>query len=59
MQDNFPDKERFSLEGLEGVIPALQAVIEQSAKNGVEHFVIGSENRGRTTILENILDFSP
>ncbi len=45
----------FSLEGLESLIPALDAVIEKGAELGDEEFVIGMAHRGRLNVLANIL----
>ena len=46
---------RFSLEGSESVIPALEAVIAQAAEHGVEEMVIGMAHRGRLNVLTSIM----
>jgi 2-oxoglutarate dehydrogenase E1 component len=51
----FPGQKRFSLEGAEGLIPAMDAIMEQAAKLGTEEFVIGMPHRGRLNVLANIL----
>ncbi len=51
----FLGQKRFSLEGAESVIPALDSVIEKGADLGIEEFVIGMAHRGRLNILANIL----
>jgi 2-oxoglutarate dehydrogenase E1 component len=48
-------KKRFSLEGGEGLIPALDWLIEESGARGVEEVVVGMAHRGRLNILANIL----
>lgn len=48
-------QKRFSLEGGENTIPALDAAIEKSAAFGVQHVVIGMAHRGRLNVLANIL----
>ena len=45
---------RFSLEGCEAAIPALDALIEAAAEKGVEQFVMGMAHRGRLNVLANI-----
>ncbi len=48
-------QKRFSLEGGESTIPALDAVINKGAELGVKEFVIGMAHRGRLNVLANIL----
>ena len=48
-------QKRFSLEGGESTIPALDAVINASANFGVEEVVIGMAHRGRLNVLANIM----
>ncbi len=47
-------QKRFSLEGCESAIPALDALIEGAADRGVEQFVMGMAHRGRLNVLANI-----
>ena len=51
----FVGQKRFSLEGGESLIPALDAVIEKGAELGAKEFVIGMSHRGRLNVLTNIL----
>ncbi|MEI6142217.1 MAG: 2-oxoglutarate dehydrogenase E1 component [Mariniphaga sp.] len=51
----FVGAKRFSLEGTEGLIPALNAIIEYGATVGLEEYVIGISHRGRLNVLANIL----
>lgn len=48
-------QKRFSLEGLEATIPALDALITAAAEKGVEDVVIGMAHRGRLNVLANIM----
>jgi len=49
-------QKRFSLEGLEALIPALDAVIQYGSGLGVDEFVIGMAHRGRLNVLANIFN---
>ena len=48
-------QKRFSLEGGETTIAALDAIINSSAEKGVQEVVIGMAHRGRLNVLANIL----
>ncbi|MDP2089524.1 MAG: 2-oxoglutarate dehydrogenase E1 component [Flavobacteriaceae bacterium] len=56
LHTKFVGQKRFSLEGAEAIIPALDAVCEKGADMGAEDFVIGMAHRGRLNILVNILN---
>jgi 2-oxoglutarate dehydrogenase E1 component len=48
-------QKRFSLEGGESLIPALDAIVNKAAENDVKEVVIGMAHRGRLNVLANIL----
>ncbi|HRA73760.1 MAG TPA: 2-oxoglutarate dehydrogenase E1 component, partial [Flavobacterium sp.] len=54
LHTKYVGQKRFSLEGGESIIPAIDALIEQAAEKGVEHFVMGMAHRGRLNVLANI-----
>lgn len=54
LQTKYVGKKRFSLEGLESLIPALDAVIRQAALLGAKEFILGMAHRGRLNVLVNI-----
>lgn len=51
----FVGQKRFSLEGAEALIPALDSIIEKGAELGIKEFIIGMAHRGRLNVLTNIL----
>ena len=55
LHTKFTGQKRFSLEGAESTIPALDAIIEIGAELGIKEFVIGMAHRGRLNVLANIL----
>lgn len=54
LHTKYVGQKRFSLEGNESLIPALDALIEQAASYGVKEFVMGMAHRGRLSTLTNI-----
>ena len=54
LHTKFVGQKRFSLEGGESLIPALQSLIETAAEKGVQEFVMGMAHRGRLSTLNAI-----
>jgi 2-oxoglutarate dehydrogenase E1 component len=55
LQKKFVGQKRFSLEGGESLIPALDAIIEYGTEYGVSEVVLGMAHRGRLSTLAHIL----
>ncbi|OFZ65168.1 MAG: 2-oxoglutarate dehydrogenase E1 component [Bacteroidetes bacterium RIFCSPHIGHO2_02_FULL_44_7] len=55
----FVGQKRFSVEGLEVLVPALDALVQKGAEKGVEQFVVGMAHRGRLNTLTNIFEKRP
>ena len=52
----FLGQKRFSLEGGEALMPALDAIIELAPALGIKEFVLGMAHRGRLNVLCNTLN---
>lgn len=55
LHTKYVGQKRFSLEGGENLIPALDAMINVAAEDIVEEVVIGMAHRGRLNVLANIM----
>jgi 2-oxoglutarate dehydrogenase E1 component len=55
LQTKYLGQKRFSLEGGETTIPALDAIINKASELGVEECIIGMAHRGRLNVLVNII----
>ena len=53
--DRFLGQKRFSLEGLESLIPFLDVMVDHSSKAGVEELCLGMAHRGRLNVLANFM----
>ncbi len=59
LNTKYVGQKRFSVEGNESLIPALDALVEAAAEKGVDEFVMGMAHRGRLNTLTNIFGKSP
>lgn len=55
LHTKYMGQKRFSLEGGESTIPALDALISKGGELGVEEIVIGMAHRGRLNVLANTM----
>ncbi|NER09556.1 2-oxoglutarate dehydrogenase E1 component [Muriicola jejuensis] len=54
LHTKYVGQKRFSLEGNESLIPAVDTIVEKAARMGVKQFVMGMAHRGRLNVLTNI-----
>ena len=52
----FPGKTRFSIEGVDMLVPILDAIIAGAASQGARHTIVGMAHRGRLNVLAHILE---
>lgn len=55
LHTKFVGQKRFSLEGAESLIPAINLLMEKGADLGIIDYVIGMPHRGRLNVLTNIM----
>jgi 2-oxoglutarate dehydrogenase E1 component len=56
LQRTFPGKTRFSIEGLDMLVPVLDEVIGEAAESGIRHILIGMAHRGRLNVMAHVLN---
>ncbi len=56
LQKKYVGQKRFSIEGAESLIPALDNLVERGAELGIKEFVFGMAHRGRLNVLANIFN---
>ena len=59
LHTRYVGQKRFSLEGGESLIPALDDLIQQGGASGIREIVIGMAHRGRINVLVNVFGKSP
>ncbi len=55
LQRTFPGKTRFSVEGLDMMVPILNEIIGSAAEAGIYNISIGMAHRGRLNVLAHVL----
>ena len=55
LENRFKGHKRFSIEGGEVFIAAMEELLDRAASTGVEECVIGMAHRGRLTLLANVM----
>ena len=56
LQRAFPGKTRFSIEGLDMMVPILDEVIGEAAEAGTRNILIGMAHRGRLNVMAHVLN---
>jgi 2-oxoglutarate dehydrogenase E1 component len=56
LQKFYPGKTRFSIEGLDMIVPILDEVIGGAAEDEVRHILLGMAHRGRLNVLAHLLN---
>jgi len=59
LHSKYVGQKRFSIEGVDAIIPGLDTLMERGADKGVEQFIVGMAHRGRLNVLTNIFGKSP
>ncbi len=54
LQTKYVGQKRFSLEGGESLLPALDAILSKAAKAELDEVIIGMAHRGRLNVLANV-----
>ena len=52
----FPGKTRFSIEGLDMLVPMLDEIIGDAAEDDIRHILIGMAHRGRLNVMAHVLN---
>jgi len=59
LHSKYVGQKRFSVEGVDAIIPGLDFLIQRGAEKGIRQFVVGMAHRGRLNVLANIFGKSP
>ncbi|MBS7328125.1 MAG: 2-oxoglutarate dehydrogenase E1 component [Oxalobacter sp.] len=59
LNTRYVGQKRFSLEGGESLIPALDEVVQRAGQKGIQEIVLGMAHRGRLNVLVNVMGKQP
>jgi 2-oxoglutarate dehydrogenase E1 component len=59
LHTRYVGQKRFSLEGLDSLVPLLDDLVQRAGEAGMDEVVIGMAHRGRLNVLVNLLGKSP
>ena len=59
LHTKYVGQKRFSLEGNDTLVPALDFMVEAAAEKGVTHLILGMAHRGRLNVLANVFGKNP
>lgn len=52
----FPGKKRFSIEGLDMLVPMLDEIVGRAAESGIQSILLGMAHRGRLNVMAHLLN---
>ena len=55
LQRTFPGKTRFSIEGLDMMVPLLDEIVGEAAESGIYAILLGMAHRGRLNVMAHLL----
>lgn len=55
LQRTFPGKTRFSIEGLDMMVPLLDEIVGEAAEDGIYAILLGMAHRGRLNVMAHVL----
>src|SRR5699024_7010318 len=56
LQKTFVGQKRFSIEGLETMVPMLDEIVKYSANQNIDNVLMGMAHRGRLSVLSHVLE---
>ncbi len=56
LHQTFPGQKRFSIEGVDALVPMLDEIISRAVETGIREVVIGMAHRGRLNVLAHVLE---